>query len=510
MTFLYGRERAPGSGEWPLDCEVAVVGSGAGGAVVAAHLAEAGCDVLLLEEGGHVDPGELARMRPSQTMRHAWRDAGATLAIGLGGSPMINLMMGRCVGGSSLMTGGVCFRAPEAVLAEWADLGLGELDARALDPYYADVERVLGVAETPESLRSRSTRLFEQGAHRLGYELRPMRRNVQDCVGWSRCNFGCPEQAKRSVDHSYLPRARAAGARIATDCRVDRIVVENGSACGVEGRVLNAAGGRAGDRLRVRARRVVLAAGACHTPLVLLRSGIGRRSGQVGRNLTLHPAFRVMARFDEPVEGWRGALQSAYSMHYESEGIQLNSVFVPGGILAATLPGIGPRLRERAHQVGQLALFGANLHDDAGGRVRRGIGREPWITYRMSARDRARIPRALAIGAETFLAAGAREIFLPILGFDGLDPDAYRRLDLARIPVGRLECTSQHPLGTARMGASAGRAVVDSRGQSYEVRNLFVADGSLVPTSLGVNPQLTIMALATRVAWGIREGIRAH
>jgi choline dehydrogenase-like flavoprotein len=503
MKVTHGRDL---TGDLSLEADVVIVGSGAGGAVVACELAEAGFDVLVLEEGGHVRPEEHARMRPSESLRHLWREAGMTMAIGLGGSPMINVMMGRCVGGSSMLTGGVCFRIPETVLADWRrDHGLLDFTAVDLEPYYASVEKSVNVEEVPESARSRSTQLFAEGARKLGYELHNMRRNTKACAGWSTCNFGCPAQAKMSVDLSYLPRAVEKGARIYSDCLVEKVVVEGDRAVGVAGRVLNGRNGKPLGALSVRARRVVLACSAMYTPIVLKRSGIGRRSGQVGRNLTLHPSFRIMARFDERVEGWNGAMQSAYSSHFEPEGIQLNSVFVPGGILAAAQPGVGTEHARRAKQLPHLAIFGANLHDEGGGVVHRWIGREPVVTYRMSEKDKAAIPRALSIAAETFFAAGAKEVFLPVLGLDGLDADAFRALDLSRIPASKLECASQHPLGTCRMGSSPDASVVDPNGESWEVKELFVVDGSTAPTSLGVNPQLTIMTLATRFAWKMRE-----
>lgn len=502
MKVTYGRRH---EGDLKLEADVVVVGSGASGAVVACELAEAGLDVLVLEEGGHVRPEEHARMRPSESLRHLWRDAGMTLAYGLGDSPMINVMMGRCIGGSSVLTGGVCFRVPETVLADWRNLGLKELTPEHLEPFYAEVEKNVHVREVPASLRSRSTQLFAEGAKKIGFELHNMRRNTNGCVGWSTCNFGCPEQAKMSVDISYLPRAVRAGARIYSDCLVDRVRITQDKATGVTGRVLNGPSGKPGGRLTVRARRVVLAAGALFTPLILKRSGIGRRSRQVGRNLTLHPAFRIMARFDERVAGWNGALQSAFSSHYEPEGIQFNSVFVPGGVMAATQPGVAGEHARRAGTLPNLAIFGANLHDEGGGVVHRGLGREPIVTYRMAKKDRAAIPRALEIAGKTFLAAGAKELFLPILGLEGLDADAFGRLDLGALSARRLECTSQHPLGTCRMGSDPESSVIDDQGEVWDVKELFITDGSAVPTSLGVNPQLTIMTLATRFAWRMRE-----
>jgi len=232
----------------------------------------------------------------------------------------------------------------------------------------------------------------------------------------------------------------------------------------------------------------------------LMRSGVGRASGQVGRNMTLHPGFRVFGRFDEPVRGWRGALQSAYSDTLERERITLTSLFVPPGVLAATMPGVGAEHVRRAASVPHLAMFGGIVHDEGGGTVHRTFGREPLVTYRMGREDRAAVPKLLRTMAQAFLEAGAREVYLPIFGAPPVDADALRRLDLARIPGRKLECGSQHPLGTCRMGISPDRSVVDQEGRVWDVRDLYVVDGSTVPTSLGVNPQLTIMALATRFA----------
>jgi choline dehydrogenase-like flavoprotein len=409
-----------------------------------------------------------------------------------------------------MLTGGVCFRTPEHILDDWKrHHALDGLSARDMDAAFSSVERAIHVEEVPRHMRSRSTELFEEGATKMGFGLKPLRRNTNGCRGCGRCNFGCPEGAKMSVDLNYLPRAIERGTQIWSDCRVERILVERGRAVGVRGRVLNGPGrlwrGDEGGKLEVRAKRVVIAAGSYHTPLLLMRSGIGKRSRQLGRNMTLHPGFRMFARFDERVEGWKGSLQSAYSDHFEKDGITLVSLFVPPGILAATMPGFGPSLARRAADIPHIAVFGGMIHDAAGGTIRRGPGREPIATYRMSKRDRATIPRLLRVMGETFLAAGAREVFPPILGHPPVDADAFRKIDFERVPAVRLECSSQHPLGTCRMAASADRGVIDNWGRVYDTDNLYLADGSVVPTSLGVNPQLTIMAMATRIAWRMRE-----
>ena len=484
--------------------DVVIVGSGAGGAVVAAHLAEAGRSVAVVEEGPYVPQERYGRMRPSESLRHLWRDGGSTVAMGIGNTPVINVMMGECVGGSSVLTGGVCFRAPPSVLGHWSEaLRLADLSESAMHPYFEDVERAVHVEEVPVSLRSRSTLAFSRGADRLGHPLSPMRRNTRGCHGCGRCNFGCPEDAKLSVDRTYLRRATAAGARIFSDFHVEGVVTKGARAAGVSGTVRRN-GARRSSRFFLRGRHVVVAAGAYCTPLLLLRAGVGKQSGQVGRNLTLHPSFRMMARFDERIEGWKGALQSAFCRDFEHERIHLNGLFVPPGILAGTMPGVGERHAERARLVPHLAVFGGMIHDEPGGRVHHALGRR-LITYQLSSADNRAVSRTLSLLGETFLAAGARELYLPILGLEPCDADRFRALDFDRVPRRKLECSSQHPLGTARMGVSPEHSVVGPDGECWELENLFVADGSVMPTSLGVNPQETIMAMATRIAFRLRE-----
>ena len=519
MSLVEGRTLCGVSKPLELDADVVIVGSGASGAVVAAELAEAGSKVVILEEGPHLSPSALAQFRPSDTIRRGWREAGMSFSVPIGDSPAINLMVGRCVGGSSVMTGGVCFRTPDHILHSWVEeLGLRSLSPELMSPFFSEVERRCHIELVPEHMRSRSTVLYGQGAERLGYSLRPNHRNTKDCDGCSRCNFGCPHQAKWSVDLTYLPRARAAGAEIFADALVEQILLRGDQATGVAGRLLDE-NGKPQRRFVVWARRVILACGGMHTPRLLQDTGIAARLTAVGEGMTLHPSMRVMARFDEPVYGWRGALQSAHSEAFVDERITLMSVFVPTGVLAATLPGIGHSHKRRAEMAPYLAVFGGLIHDDPGGRVlsRRSplgllMGRtEPVVTYRMSQRDRRGVSRMLRILADTFFAAGAREVFLPILGGPpgfpdgGLRPDDLRQIDLDKIPSQRFECASQHPLGSCRMGLSSDDAVVDEYGQVFGLRELFIVDSSILPSSLGVNPQVTVMAMATRLAEQLRD-----
>ena len=490
-----------------LQCDVVVVGSGAGGAVVATELALAGQHVIVLEEGPHVTAAEHGAMRPSESIRHVWRDAAMTIAWPLGDTPAINVTAGRVVGGSSTLTGGVCFRVPESVHDVWLrERGLpSDLGRAAMEPCYDAVERAMQVESVPPEARSRGAVLFAEGMARGGHATHPMRRNTHGCEGEGRCNFGCPHGAKKSVDQSHLPRALAAGAELYADALVERIRFEGDRAVGVEGFILDNPRAKRRLRLRVRARRVVVACGGMHSPVLLARSGVGRRSGHLGRHLTLHPAFRMIARFDEPVRGWKGAMQASFSDAFHAERVTLTGLFIPQGVMAATMPGAAKRHVERARNLPHLAMFGGLIHDEGGGRLWRGPGREPILTYRMAREDRAAIPVLMRRMAEAFFEAGARECYLPVLGLEPVDADGLKRLDLGRIRASQIECSSQHPLGSCRMSATPESGAVDPEGRVWGTRELYVADGSVVPTSLGVNPQIGIMAMATRLAWRMRE-----
>lgn len=507
MTILRGRDQhAPFS----ASVDVVIVGSGSGGAIAARELARAGLDVIVLEEGGHHPASEYATFSPTEALRTLAREAGLGIAMGLGDTPLMSVMAGKCVGGSSVLTGGVCFRIPDDVLHDWSTrLGLRAMTPDALAPYFDEIERDLSVSTVPTSMRSRSTELFVEGADKLGIPMKPLRRNTPTCKGAARCNFGCPNNAKMSVDVAVLPEASDRGTVIVSDALVEKIIVEGGTARGVRGRFLDAETGDPRVRFDVRAQAVIVACGSLHTPGLLQRSGIATK--HVGKNLTLHPAFRIGALFDERVDGWDGAMQSVYSDHFADDGLILLGVYTAPNILAAAFPGVGRKHRRIVRSLPNLAFFGAMIHDEAGGRVRRWLSREPLVTYRMTTRDRERLWRGVGVLGEMAFAAGAREILLPIFGAEPISrPEDLRALIASPPPARKVECMSFHPLGSARMSAAPEDGVVKPTGESWRVDNLFVVDGSVLPTSIGVNSQLPVMAIALRLARGIAATFDVH
>ena len=501
LPVIHGREQgAP----FTADVDVVVVGSGAGGSVLARELASDGRTVLVLEEGGHYTPEEYGQLTPSNSFRRLSREAGMSVAMGMGDTPLISLLAGKCIGGSSVLTGAVCFRIPEEVLHVWSSkLGLQRMTPEGLDPYFSQVEEICHVEDVPVWMRSRATELFVEGADKLGIPMKTMRRNTKGCQGAARCNFGCPNGAKMSVDVSFLPEASRRGATIVSDALVEKIAITNGIARGVRGRFLDAETGEPRVAFEVRAKVVIVACGSMHTPILLRKSGLG--SPHIGRHLTLHPAVRIGALFDEAVDGWDGALQSVYSDHFLGDGIWLNGVYSAVNILAAAFPGIGREHRQVVKQMPNLAFFGGMVHDDGGGQVRRWFSREPLVLYRMAARDRERLFKAIHILAKMAFAAGAREVLTPIFGM----PPVKKLSDLdyileGKVPAGKVECMAFHPLGSARMATTKEAGVVKPNGETWDVKNLFVCDGSVLPTSIGVNSQLPIMSVAMMLAQGMR------
>ncbi len=478
-----------------IDADVCVIGAGAGGAVVAAELAEGGADVVLLEQGSEHDADRFSA-KPLEMLARLYRDGGQTTTFG---APPILLPLGRGLGGTTLVNSGTCFRTPPAVLDRWRSAHGVEFDRAELDRCFARVENSISVAEVDPELAGANAAVARRGAERLGWSHGYLRRNARGCVGSGVCAFGCPTSAKQHTGITYLPRARAAGARVLTSADAQRILTEGvprgRRARGVRVRV-------AGRDVEVHAPQVVLAAGTVHTPPLLACSGLGRESGALGRNLVLHPATAAFALMDEIVDMARGVPQSFYVDEFASQGIMFESVAGPPSYVALALPLTGARHAEAMTRYRQLAQFGlmvsdhssGRVHVDAlgGGRASRAAGvSTPLIQYELSEPDVAKFRIGLARLRELFEAAGAREVYLPLT--PGVAPERARARDLKLLAF--------HPLGTARIDADPARGVLDPDLRVHGAEGVHVADGSVMPSSLGVNPQLTIMALATRLAF---------
>jgi choline dehydrogenase-like flavoprotein len=486
-------------GDTVLDADVVVVGSGAGGATIAAELAEAGFDVVVVEEGSYYQTRDFTA-DTSAMVRQLYRDGAATMAIG---NPPILYQEGRAVGGSTVINGGMSWRTPDKILARWereADLaGI----ARELEPCFDRVERRIHVAAMDADAIGNDNRLLKRGADALGWNVIGNLRNQNHCVGSNRCAFGCPTGAKQSALVSYVPRALHYGARIYADVKVDHVTRHGKRATGVVGRVAGT-----GHTIAVRARLVILAAGAIHTPALLVRSGFRSPSGQIGHNLSMHPNVKVVAIFDEPVTGWKGAHQAYQVREFQDQGLVFAAINMPPAILAMSFPHRGAALGQLMDRYDHMVLAGMLCEDTRTGRVRTIDGR-PQAFYQLAEADAANLQRGVALLSELLFAAGARRILLPFHGAEDLaSPDDARRLLDRTIPARGWEVVTVHMMGTARMGGDRAAAVTDTHGFVYDADRLLVADASLFPTPIGVNPMETIMALATRAAGHVIDNAR--
>jgi choline dehydrogenase-like flavoprotein len=475
-----------------LDCEVVVVGTGAGGAACAHELASRNRAVLLIEEGKYFRRRDF-NGRPSYAYRNLYRDHAMTLAVGNVGVPV---WAGRAVGGSTVINSGTCYRAPERTFARWRSAyGLSEFSSASLAPYYERVEAMLGVGLPDDRYLGNVARVIARGASRLGLRHGPITRNAPGCDGAGVCVFGCPTGAKRSTDVSYVPEALKRGAQLVSEATVEKILVAGGRARGVTARLAS------GRTLQVKADAVVVAGGALMTPVLLQKNGLCRQSGWLGRNLSIHPASKVMAIFDETID-MNSAVPQSYAIdEYAAEGIMFEGAAVPPDILSMGVWFSGRQFTEVMDAFRNLAVFGFMLQDHSRGRVMPGPAGLPLIFYNMSRDDARRMQRGIEVLCEVFLAAGARRV-LPFV--DGMyevrDRADLQTLRLMNLRPGDFEVTAYHPLGTCRIGTDPRRSCLGPDHQTHDVQSLYVVDGSAIPSSLGANPQLTIMAMALRAA----------
>ena len=481
-------------------CGVVIVGSGAGGATMAAELAEAGIDVVVIEEGGD-HPTESFTAEAGRAVRTLYRDCGAEIAWG---RPPVLFSQGRCVGGSTVVNGGMSWRTPASVLERW---GLSEAE---MAPYFAKVEKRISVAlQDPETI-GEDMRLIKAGADAQGWKVIPNLRNQLHCAGSNNCTNGCPTGAKRSMLLTAVPRALGHGARLYADCRVERISTARGAVDGVQARFVRP-GGRPGPRLTVRAPVVVIAGGGVQTPSLIARSGLRSSSGQLGRNLTLHPNAKVIAFFDHEVRGWQGVHQAYQVREFSADGILLTGANVAPALIAMTLPWYSTELGNVMAEYNHMVTAGCLIEDTGTGRVRQVPGLGAHVTYQINDRDAARVVRGVQLAAELMFAAGARSVLLPFAGAPRVrDPAELRDLLARPVDTRSLELFTVHLMGTARMCDDPQRGVTDSYGAFHGVPGLFVADASLFPGPVGVNPMETILALVTRNAERLIEKRSEH
>ncbi|MBU6423246.1 MAG: GMC family oxidoreductase [Chloroflexota bacterium] len=481
-----------------VEADACVVGSGPGGSVVAAELTRAGRRVVVLEQGCSWTESDLDGAEAASFARLMWdRGLGTTDDLG------VAILAGGVVGGGSVVAWSTSLRLPAAIREEWTRLGLDGLDGE-IDAHYDTVERRLDV-DTDESEINPQNSVLARGCEALGLPWQVIPRNTKGCADCGHCGLGCRHGAKRSTPRTFLRDAIGGGADLVADCRADRVVCENGRVVGVAATVRDRGGER---RIVVRAPLVVAAGGSIGTPALLLRSGVGGR--EVGRSLHIHPVPGVAGVYDEPIRSWSGVPQSVMSDAFaEIDGAYGFRLEVPStlpGLLAAALPWRSAAehsaLMSRLDHVAAIIPL---VNDRESGSVAVDRYGAPVVRYALRGLAAKLVQRAIVETARIHLAAGAREVHAlftrPVRVAPGEDFAAFERQVVSRgTAPNRIALFTAHQMSTCRMGADAATSVADPDGAVRGVRGLYVADASAFPTASGVNPTLTIMALAMRNA----------
>jgi long-chain-alcohol oxidase len=485
--------------EW--SCDICVVGSGAGGSVAAAVLAAAGKDVIVLEAGGYYDDSDFDGAELGGFQRLYLEGGFAATA-----DQSVGLLAGECLGGGTVINYCTSFRTPDDVRGEWAAAGVPWFTS---EEYTSSLDAVCArLSVNLENNRvSAREQVLQRGLSALGWHAAAMPRNVVGCeqgkvCGY--CGYGCSIGAKQSSAKTWLADAQDAGARLVTETRALGVRIEAGAATGVEARSRN------GSRVKIRCKAVVVACGAIHTPALLLRSGLHNEN--IGRHLHLHPVSNVCGVFEEEIRPWEGTMQAIYSDEHRfltgNYGVKYETTALQPVIAVAVLPWREPdHYRSLLGKLSNTTAIGVLLRDREGGRVALDSEGNPVAHYALSEFDRAHL-RSGFIGAARILeAAGARLIFSPHAKWCAYEPGRKgslesfaQRMDTAGWDSGRLALFSFHIMGSARLGGSARTSAINPEGETWEVHNLFVMDGSSFPSASGVNPMISIEAIARRNA----------
>lgn len=493
-----------------LDCDVAIVGTGAGAGVTAELLTAAGLSVVLIEEGPLRSSTDFNQREAEAYPQLYQESAGRKTA-----DKTISLMQGRCVGGGTTVNWTSSLRTPESVLTYWGErFGLDEFSAAAMAPWFDQVETRLGMAPwlAPPN---RNNDVLRLGAAKLGIKTELTPRNVRGCWNLGSCGLGCPTNAKQSMLLTTIPTALNRGATLLVQTRAETLLIEAGAVRGVSCVPVQINSARAdGAGTQINARHVVVAGGAINSPALLLRSKAPDPHARLGQHTCIHPNVISMAVFDKPVEGWAGAPQTIHSYHWANfntlegaMGYKLDTVPLHPVLALSTVPGFGSQLTAAAKDFPRTQVLAALLRDgfhteSQGGQVRLRDDGSPELHYQITPflLDGAR--RALLSMAEVQFAAGAlsvtpvHELTRPYTTW----AEAREAIQALPLEPYKTRITTAHQMGGCGMAARAEQGVVRPDGRHWQLENLSVLDGSLFPTGIGTNPQLTIYGLVAKLA----------
>jgi choline dehydrogenase-like flavoprotein len=500
-----------------LEVDVAIIGSGAGGGVTAEILADAGLHVAIVEEGPLKSSDDF-RMREREAYPQLYQESAGRQTL----DKAITVMQGRCVGGSTTVNWTSSFRTPSRTLAHWRDAhGIRSADEAALAPWFARMEERLAIAPWPVPPNENND-ILRRGCEKLGIPAAAIRRNVKGCLNLGYCGMGCPTNAKQSMLVTTIPAALAKGAVLVHRARVERLVSRGDTVATCEAVGVASAGAAVSPhRVRIAARHFVVAAGAIGSPAVLLRSHVPDPHFTLGRRTFLHPTVVSAAVMPSPVNGYAGAPQTIYSDHFLDSvplagpvGYKLEAPPVHPILAGITLPGFGNDhggwMREFPNLQVVIALLRDGFHERSpGGRVRLRQDGSPVLDYPMGEYLFEGMRRAFLTMAEIQFAAGAKTVMALHEDASPSTNWAQARAAIQALPMAalRTRVVSAHVMGGCAMGSNARESVVDEAGRHHQVANLSIHDGSIFPTSIGANPQLSIYGLTARLATGLAKSL---
>lgn len=494
--------------------DVCIVGSGAGGAVLAAGLSDRGLSVIVLEEGGYFQAKDF-ELHESAAFANLYQQAGLRSTV----DKAVTVLQGRTVGGTTTINWTSSFRTPKRILDHWRSVhGVDTLDPETLRPHFEAVEQRLNIAPWPVERQNANNQILWRGAEKLKWHRGQIARNVKTCMNSGYCGFGCPVDAKQSMHLTYLPDAIAKGATIYADTRADRIEVDGRRAVAVHASVLDRTTGRpTGRKVTVKPKLLAVCGGAINTPVLLHRSNLDN-NGRVGRRSFFHLATGISGFYEETIRPFAGAPQSVYSHEFQDRGPGKLGFFMEVAPLfpmltAAAMGGSPAEHQQTMMRLPNMSMIGVLMIDgllpeEQGATVKVGDDGRLQIDYPLTELHWEAFRAATAASVRAHLAAGATEVRTlhgqPVVMRSEAD---IKKLDAAAWAPVRFPIFTFHQMGGAAMGKDPAQSVVDPHLKHHAFDNMFVVDGSVLPTSLGVNPSETIYAIAHWAAEHIAKAV---
>lgn len=485
--------------------DVCVIGSGAGGAIIACKLAEQGRSVVLLEKGGYYDAEDM-NQREVDMMPLLWKNAGASFTDDL----RIAIAQGQCLGGSTVINDAVCFKTPQIVRKQWRALGVKIADERwdkAIDEVWRDIH----VSKVKQEELNDNNLMLKRACKIKGYKASENDRNCKDCMRCGFCHLGCHYETKQDMLVTYIRRAvRNTDIKIYCNCAVEQISYANGTIDGVEGNLIDSSGA-VKFKIRVNAKVVVVSAGAIASSQILMKNKIAE--GKAGRGLSLHPAPFLLGKFEKEINAYNG-IPMAYTCHefgvtngVEDGGFLIESIFLPIFQFSLAVPSFLQEHAELMKDFTHYTMAGLLIRDGPNGIVTLSETGNPRVHYKLSQKDIKNIAKGMQVLAELWFDVGAGQVITAHQDIIRLKSkeDIPKLVHAVETNPDGLLLGSAHPQGGNRMGEDQNQCVVDSNCRVHGFKNLYVCDASVFPTSIGVNPQITVMALAMIVADHIND-----